>query len=286
MDYLCAFTIGNPSKQNIVTPVEEQRGSCGTFANLLLAFCALEGIKGRPISLLNFPPNNGHAVAELFVDGKWRLYDPTFGVYYARVSPEGTEDVLSFEELRAGGATEKGVLLRRSPGARPEGALFQTQKLYFSPRAYAKAEPAGRTGPEFPMVFPLELNLDGKPLIDSRDFGPRNQGAWIIGGACVNVSQRFTLKGLTPGKSYALEISYSGAGGHLRGRREFKAYAKAVKNADILSGDRYVYSLSGRNEPWRVVFKTGAGEAVILLTHDYRETFYLKAESYKLTGAD
>ncbi|MDR1658014.1 MAG: hypothetical protein LBT47_10765 [Deltaproteobacteria bacterium] len=60
--------------------------------------------------MYNYPENSGHAVAEIKVDGRWQLCDPTYGLYYTTEPGNNLNPyLLSFEELRNGGAAQPRV---------------------------------------------------------------------------------------------------------------------------------------------------------------------------------
>jgi hypothetical protein len=53
-------------------------GLCGELARTLSEIWKLQGFNSR-VWIIN---NNSHVVAEVFTNGKWQMYDPSFGVYY------------------------------------------------------------------------------------------------------------------------------------------------------------------------------------------------------------
>gem|GEM_PF-1588707 len=285
MTFLNSARIGYSSSAKPETTLLEDFGACGSWTSVLLALASAQEIPGRIIALYNYPPNNGHNVAELFVDGRWQVYDPTYAAYY---TPEPENEVnplvLSFDQLQNGQGEFPGVSrVVENPdrlNAGGAGAL-----AFVGPEIYVQAEPKGVIGPDRPMFFPLSLDLQDKPSIGLDDFGPENQGAWILGSAYVNVSQEFTLTGLTPGQEYAFTILYEGWGGGAGQFSEFTA-ASEVTSGGSLEGGSYRFEIGQVNDPW-VIQVTAENDTVnLLLTHDYLEPFYLVAESYALAASD
>jgi hypothetical protein len=74
--------------------LDAEAGICGhaalTFASIVKRF----GLKVRSVQF--YYGDNNHIANEVFYDGEWHYYDPTFGAYYQ----DGTR-VLSIEEARS-----------------------------------------------------------------------------------------------------------------------------------------------------------------------------------------
>jgi hypothetical protein len=70
---------------------------CGHLATAMQTLLALGGYRARALHLIDSAePPGAHAVVEVFHDGGWRLYDPTFGIKY--LTAEGR--VASYNEVR------------------------------------------------------------------------------------------------------------------------------------------------------------------------------------------
>jgi hypothetical protein len=285
MTFLNSARIGYSSSAEPETTVLEGFGACGTWTDVLVAFSAAQGIPGRIIALYNYPPNNGHNVAELFVDGRWQVYDATYAAYY---TPEPENEVnpvvLSFDQLQNGQGNSPGVSrVVKNPERLNAGGA--TALAYVGPEIYVQAEPKGVIGPDRPMIFPLSLDLQDKPSIGLDDFGPENQGAWILGSAFVNVSQEFTLTGLTPGQPYVFTAVYDRWGGSAGQFSEFAATGEVTYGASP-EVDSYRFEIGKANPPWVIRFTAENDTVFLLLTHDYLTLFYLVAESYTLDASD
>jgi len=287
MTFLNSARTGFSSSAEPETALLEDFGACGTWTDVLLALAAAQGIPGRIIALYNYPPNYGHNVAELLVDGRWQVYDPTYAAYYtAEPGNEANPVVLSFDQLQVGEGEFPDVSrVVKNPdrlNAGGAGAL-----AFVGPEIYSLAEPKGVIGPDRPMVFPLSLDLQDNPSIGLDDFGPENQGAWILGSAFVNVSQEFTLTGLTPGQRYLFSILYNDWGGGGENLFEFVAVSAVTFGGTMEAGsDSYRFEIGEVNEPWDISFAAENDTVNLLLTHDYLAPFYLVVESYTLAPSD
>ena len=285
MHLLDTARIGYASGSNAVTALLENIGACGTWSNTLVAMATAVGIPARFINLSNYPANNGHTVTELFIDGHWSVYDPTYGIYYT-TEPDNSADpyVLGFDELRAGRGDDPDI--SRVVGNPQRLAVGGSgAAAYAGPAIYELADPAGLIGPDRPMVFPLHLDLATKPAIGKVDFGPLNQGSAYLGSAYVNNSQEFTLSGLTPGEQYTLTVVYDWAGGYPAGQTVFDASSQIVSGGTLIDGGSYAFVLGQSNAPWTIRFTADTAEVTLLLTHSYLDYFYLVANSYTLAAA-
>lgn len=59
------------------------------------------GVPARYIGLHYTPSQGGHDMADVYFDGSWHLFDPTFGVFvYSKSSYDGSGKILSMAEVR------------------------------------------------------------------------------------------------------------------------------------------------------------------------------------------
>ncbi|WP_345793241.1 D-glucuronyl C5-epimerase family protein [Thauera sp. JM12B12] len=280
MRYIGQFKVGVASDSSPEATVTERIGACGTFTNTLLALSASQNLRGRVISMLNFPTNDGHAVAEIFTDGKWRLYDPTYGTYYIdRRRPEA--GALSFDEIKTGFMTGAVDIGQEVLTYRPGLDRFTGRDIF------VKADPSGVIGPDRPMVFRLFLDATDRPQLLQADFGPKFQGANFLGAASTNQNHEWIISGLTPGHAYIFSVEPEYLGG------------------DIEVGDSYIFSLFSTIEgerkkqeevlhnfdfsmkpvaPWRIHFVADNAEIKIILSHRYRgpRFRYMWMKSYRI----
>lgn len=72
--------------------------SCGWRHILLVDLFESVGVQTRTVNFYNMPFQGNHTTTELFIDGKWMWFDPTFGTYF---EPKGGGQPLSMEEARS-----------------------------------------------------------------------------------------------------------------------------------------------------------------------------------------
>ncbi|WP_175254276.1 D-glucuronyl C5-epimerase family protein [Pseudomonas sp. BMW13] len=281
MRYIDGFDVGvakSPSPDDTVT---ERKGACGSFTNTLLALAAAQGLEGRVVSLLNYPANDGHAVAEIKIDGKWRLYDPTYGAFYTL---KGSDLPLSLSDLQSAYAAHGDQVVIHHESRRA-GADSYTGRGIFT-----KANPIGVIGADKPLIFPLSFDLAERKTLDSSEFGPRWQGANFIGAASTNQQQDWLFKNLQVGKRYRFEVTASWLGGDLGpGDSVFRMRA-SVKEGD---GEEHemVHDFDFKDEKspsWSIPFLAVSESQLISIRHDYLgpKYRYMTMQSYKILEED
>ncbi|TLP61141.1 MULTISPECIES: D-glucuronyl C5-epimerase family protein [Pseudomonas] len=276
MHYIDGFSVGYARSLSPDDTVAERKGACGSFTNTLLALAAAQGMEGRVVSLLNYPKNDGHAVAEIKVDGHWQLYDPTYGAFYTRA---GSERPLSFEALKAAYTAGEEVDIHHESSR--AGA-----EAYLGKDIYTKAAPAGVLGADRPFYFPLQLSLSEKNRLEANEFGPKWQGASFIGAADTNQQQDWTLGGVTPGKRYQFEVVAQALGGELKGSdRAFRLIAviKDAKGGEHTVSHVFDFT-DGQPKTWKIPFVAYSEQQTISLRHEYvgPDYRYLRMQSYAL----
>lgn len=93
-----AFSSPNvPPPTDIHDLTKVEYGACGWRALMITTLLEEIGIKTRLVHFWDVPVQGSHVAAELFINGKWMFFDPSFGVYYE--SKKGVP--LSLEEVRA-----------------------------------------------------------------------------------------------------------------------------------------------------------------------------------------
>ncbi len=265
------FQVGIPRDSSPDGIQKEKVAACGNFTVLLLALASAQGMEGHVINLYNYPEGMGHTVAEIYVDGKWRLYDPTFeGFYHASSDPK---NALSFSEVVEGysqGVDIIGVFNNKRFGVDE----FTGRKIYLN------AMPKGVIGPSRPMVFPLSLDIKSAPKISSENFGTKYQGAAYVGIADVNQNQKWKLTGLQAGREYVFTINPKSVGG------DIKDTDSGFKLSAYLDGLPQQHQFSIR-EPrvWRIRFVAKSSYQEIELRHDYSgdKYFYLSFSGFEIS---
>jgi hypothetical protein len=80
---------------------EECVTACGGYSYVLRGLLEATGARTRYVNLYNVPIQGNHTAVEVFDDGNWGSYDPTFGVYFTRNGdPDGP--ILGLHEVATG----------------------------------------------------------------------------------------------------------------------------------------------------------------------------------------
>lgn len=288
MNFIKDFRIGLNGSSSLEETILTHIGSCGDYTNIFLALAATQGIPGRIISLANYPQNYGHVVAEVWINGKWMVYDPTYSAYYTD-TPEDTvnPNVLSFTELRNGRGYDPDVKCIVGNKARLSSELAYE---FLGPGIYARANPAGAIGPDRPFIYPLTLDLIEKPFLSKDQYGTSNQGASYIGAAGICNMQKWTLTSLEPGKNYNFIVVPDWLGGELlSSEMTFTASVRILSGGIINRGETFVIPNDNKaHAPWVINFTALNDTVEVLLEHPYRGPLYryLKIKEYKLEAAD
>lgn len=276
MRHMRDFRTGFASDANPEATLLEQVGACGTFTVALLGLAAAQGIDGRVINMMNYPVSEGHTVAELHVDGDWRVYDPTYVAWYSDRQARAAEP-LSYEAIRALCRDDEGRVRLHADSDRPGLAA------YTGCGPYTKANPAGIIGHGRPMVFPLLLDLGMHDRIVRADFGTRYQGADYIGAAQMNQMQSWTLTGLQAGRVYHFVLLPQEIGGEWEAGEDKSIEVTARVEARAGSIEhRHVFRMP--LQEWRIEFVAESKSMQIMLTHPYRgpESRYVQMRAYRL----
>lgn len=284
MKFINTFRVGIGSDGDPETTIREKIGACGGYTNVLLALAATQGIPGHIISMGNYPQNTGHAVAELYINGKWSVYDPTYAAYYTTTPGNTTNpNVLSFEELRSGMGQKPDVQVVVYNRERLEQGQPYSY-MYLGPEIYTRANPAGIIGPNRPFTYPLYLDLGEKPAISEEVFGPLNQGASHLGAAGICNEHSWHLTGLTPGHRYRFIVEPNWLGGEMVAQRDcFLARAKIRSGGIMVKGAQGCFYKS-KLEPWVIELVALDNKVELLLEHSYRgpDFFYVSMKKYSL----
>lgn len=88
-------------------------GSCGNHTSVALAMFELGGYSARSVQF--FYEDNGirltHVVPEVFIDGAWRLVDPTYGAYWIYRESDKPFSIVKTNDLLAFGNNNRTFLL-------------------------------------------------------------------------------------------------------------------------------------------------------------------------------
>jgi len=281
MEYISRFRVGLTKDGTPDATITERLGACGTFTGTLLALAACQGIDGRYINMMNFPSGMGHTIGELFVDGQWRVYDPTYAAFYYDVS-SGDRSALSFDQLRTQFKDDPETVGIIYEAYRPGFEGFTGRDIFL------KADPIGVIGPDKPMTFPLKLCLSERATLDSVEFGVKFQGANYIGAAGINQNQKWTLEGLEAGSEYIFCLKAARMGGdNIKNDKTFKLHA-TLNGGELLQPAEHQLDFSSDGKPvWSIKFRASSDAATIAITHPYMgpDYRYIEMESYRLGKA-
>lgn len=151
--------------------IRNQEASCAGFS---IAFCDLVrsvGLPARYLGIFGLPLAASHAVAEGYYNGKWHLFDPTFGI--CLFSPEANkfgDSVMSANEVFAGRERPQVMKVLQEPWKKnySEQASFGIQVLEDAPRFHVNSYwSADKRAVAFPIAygnsavvsFPVHLDL-------------------------------------------------------------------------------------------------------------------------------
>lgn len=271
MEHITYFSVGIPTQNKPEHVLLEKIGACGDFSNVLVALAAVSGIKGRVITLANYPERLGHVVTEIFIDGKWRLFDPTYGLYF---KDSKTGDIMSFEELRDAANKAVPVYINKARYAQSgEQTGWGTQRVYLY------ANPAGPVGVDKPMFYPLVFDCKKNVLLNPPDLS--YQGANYIGAAMINSNWLWTLKNLTVGRKYLFVITPARIGGESNsGNFQFTCQVSGKQTKE-----KFDLTVNRRNlKPLEIPFTADSPEMTLKFTHPYLgpEFHYLSISKIQL----
>lgn len=285
MRFIRTSKVGRLSKSTPDAMIAEMTGACGDFSNTLAAMATTQGIKARLITLGNWPAGDGHAVMEAYIDGKWRLYDPTYGIYYYLAS-DPKQSPLSFDEIRHGYSHNNNIQIKTE--TTENSAIRFAMDLYAGKNIFLNAKPTGVIGPDNPLFYPLALDMSTKSKLEKNEFGPKHQGASFIGAASTNQNQDWTLMNLATGTRYAFTVEPDWLGGDLN-ENDFTFSLKASLDQGIIhgeSGHQFVFvGANKRSDPWKIYFTPSKPDVILRLEHAYRgpDFRYMVMKRYELT---
>lgn len=276
MKYVDDFAVGVANSLAPDDTILERKGACGSFTNTVLALAAAQGFEGRVISLLNYPENDGHAVAEIKLKDKWALYDPTYGAFYTL---PGSDIPLSFYEIKE--SYERGAAVVVHHNSKRDGVNDYTGRNIFT-----KANPLGVIGPDKPLLFPLKFTLPVRHSLEASDFGAKWQGASFIGAESTNQQQDWTFDGLKAGAHYTFEITAKNLGGDLNLNDLTFNLRSVIHHSDGIEKEllhKFNFA-DGKPQTWKISFVASAEIQKISLEHEYLgpNYRYMNMQSYKL----
>lgn len=114
--------------------LEEQAGICGTQATVFVSVMKALGIRSRSVRVFRHDGSDNHAMAEVYYEGDWHLFDVTWGTIYRKETAR-PYDLLSWAEVEALGAE-----------ARPLAISNETAVSFRAYQETAKVDPLAYVG--------------------------------------------------------------------------------------------------------------------------------------------
>lgn len=94
-----SLSVKNRESDTSLESLIKLNGACGHRDIVFRDLCGRLGWKSRRIGFHNIPIQVAHVGTEVWIDGEWRFFDPTFGIF---ISEEGSPKVpISLEKARA-----------------------------------------------------------------------------------------------------------------------------------------------------------------------------------------
>ena len=279
MDYVQKYQIGiyydYTPDDYLIKLAKNRIGSCGDYCNMVAALAATQGIKSDIITLANYPENSGHVVLNVFIDGGWNLYDPTYVTYWI----DDAGNVLGFDDLSSEHITEvKGIeriIINDSH------FVSQMSYEFVDLSIYREANPKGKIGVKNKLYYPNNIKVN--QTCDRNELcSTSHQGASYIGIASMVHAQIWNTKGLIKNKKYVLEINAQGIGGEKLD--SFSCFARS-EDCFIDSDSLYhVFSEELDSYTWLIEFEAKSSEANIVLDFDEESDLfhYVNFESVRL----
>ena len=280
MQYISEWYVGLDNGQHYLA-LGSYIESCGGYSNVLAALAATQGLDARIVNLHNYPKNNGHTVCEIYYDGDWHIYDPTYGAFYTS-TPENkvSPTVLSYEELSAGAGNASNITCVVID---PDRLTSEVSYGFLGPAIYEKADPKGIVSGENPMHYPLTISYkEGGTTIDRSQFDTSRQGISVLGSAYICFMQDWTLDGLTPGQKYQFILTADFVGGETGG--DFEAHVTGEQAAIVRNGTHSFNNASPESMEWVIEFIAQADTVQLLFSHEYRgpDYHYITTNSFEL----
>ncbi len=208
--------------------------SCGGYSLVMCEIARVSGLPARYLGIFGIPSAGSHALVEVYFDGRWHLFDPTFGVFfYSAARWDGTGHVLSAAEIVA--SRERPTLIQavEKPWGRDyrEQRRFSVQPLLDPPTSHVLSywSEEGRRS-VFPVAFgndavmsvPVDIDLRSQRSFDLGEctgkwqdtwwkcIADRRNGYFQIGGLCPTIVHCVRIKAEVPAR---LTVRYVAAGG-------------------------------------------------------------------------
>lgn len=100
LKYVSSVLVSKSNSGTATSILRKGYALCFGKSKVFTMLCRAAGLPSRQISYIYAVDVGSHVVSEVFYDGAWHLYDPTFGIlFYTNPEYENPGNVLSFHEL-------------------------------------------------------------------------------------------------------------------------------------------------------------------------------------------
>jgi len=98
--YTAASIADAPNEGSATQILRDGFALCGGKSNVLIILCRKARMPARYVGSMYMPRLRSHALGEVFYEGRWHLFDATFGIFlYSNEVYDGSGYVISFHEL-------------------------------------------------------------------------------------------------------------------------------------------------------------------------------------------
>ena len=116
LKFISSSFVNKPNDGSATKMIRDGFALCGGQSHSFVMLCRKAGIAARYVGSMYMPTMSSHAIGEVFYEGKWHLFDPSFGVFfYSNSNYDKAGYVLSFHDLAAN--SEAGTALKVVPKA-------------------------------------------------------------------------------------------------------------------------------------------------------------------------
>ena len=100
LKYIASFFVSAPNDGSATKVIRDGFALCGGKSEALVMLCRKAEMPARYVGSMYMPSLRSHALGEVFYDGRWHLYDATYGIFlYSNRDYDGKGYVISFHDL-------------------------------------------------------------------------------------------------------------------------------------------------------------------------------------------
>ena len=100
LKYISSSFVDQPNDGSATKMIRDGFALCGGKSHSFAILCRKAGMPARYVGSMYMSTMSSHAISEVFYEGRWHLYDATFGMFfYSRSDYDKAGRVISFHEL-------------------------------------------------------------------------------------------------------------------------------------------------------------------------------------------